>query len=472
MTADGSARPAGGTLAAYEPPSGHGVRVDGFGYAGYRTNPRFDSLLAKVIVHAPSDRLADAAAQGAIARCPSSASRGVPTTFRSCTPCCAHPDFVAGDVHTRFVEEHIAGALLAATPTHAAGFDAVRRSPRDAAGRRAGRHRRSAGRLVAWQASGDAEADDASRVDRRLSGPKAPSPLRAPMQGTDRQSSPVAPGDTVRAGQPVLVMEAMKMQHCDRGAKSAASCASSRSRRATRCSRAIAARLHRRSRSRRRDAVGRARTIDLDHIRPDLAEVSTAARCTTDEARPEAVARRRKTGQRTARENIDDLCDPGSFVEYGSLVVAARLRRSTMEELIERTPADGLVMGLGRVNGDQFPDEKSARVVDVLRLHGAGRHAGPQITRRRTACSSWREQMAAAGGVLHRRRRRRGPATPMRSARAAHTTTFHQFAQLSAWCRWSASIPAAASPATRCCWAAATSSSPRRIPPSAWAARR
>src|SRR5262245_18356016 len=59
MTADGSARPGGGTLSAFEPPSGRGVRVDGYGYAGYRTNPSFDSLLAKVIVHSDSADFAD-----------------------------------------------------------------------------------------------------------------------------------------------------------------------------------------------------------------------------------------------------------------------------------------------------------------------------------------------------------------------------------------------------------------------------
>ena len=52
MNADGSVRPAGGTLTAFEPPIGPGIRVDAFGYSGYATNPRFDSLLAKVIVHA------------------------------------------------------------------------------------------------------------------------------------------------------------------------------------------------------------------------------------------------------------------------------------------------------------------------------------------------------------------------------------------------------------------------------------
>src|SRR5690606_14826909 len=54
MEADGSTRPAGGTLTAFEVPSGPGLRTDTFGYAGYTTSPRFDSLLAKVVAHTPS----------------------------------------------------------------------------------------------------------------------------------------------------------------------------------------------------------------------------------------------------------------------------------------------------------------------------------------------------------------------------------------------------------------------------------
>src|SRR6185503_13031226 len=82
-------------------------------------------------------------------------------------------------------------------------------------------------------------------------------------------------------------------------------------------------------------------------------------RRTLDEARPEAVARRRKTKQRTARENIADLIDPGTFVEYGPLVVAARRRRNTLDELIATTPADGMIMGLAQVNGALFPEEQA-----------------------------------------------------------------------------------------------------------------
>ena len=81
-----------------------------------------------------------------------------------------------------------------------------------------------------------------------------------------------------------------------------------------------------------------------------------------DEARPDAVERRRKTGHRTARENVEDLCDPGTFIEYGPLVLAAQRRRRPLDDLIARTPADGLVSGIGTVNGDLF-DDVDARCV-------------------------------------------------------------------------------------------------------------
>ena len=75
---------------------------------------------------------------------------------------------------------------------------------------------------------------------------------------------------------------------------------------------------------------------------------------TRDESRPEAVEKRHASGGRTARENIDDLVDAGSFVEYGGLAIAAQRARRELGELLERTPADGLVAGTGRVNGDLF----------------------------------------------------------------------------------------------------------------------
>ena len=103
-------------------------------------------------------------------------------------------------------------------------------------------------------------------------------------------------------------------------------------------------------------------TVDLDAIRPDVAEVQHFHQLTRDEARLEATAKRHDAGKRTARENIDDLCDDGSFFEYSPLVTATRYRTDTHEELEERvikTAADAMVMGVGRVNGDLVGDENA-----------------------------------------------------------------------------------------------------------------
>ncbi|HUA73758.1 MAG TPA: carboxyl transferase domain-containing protein [Solirubrobacteraceae bacterium] len=86
-------------------------------------------------------------------------------------------------------------------------------------------------------------------------------------------------------------------------------------------------------------------------FRADLEAVRERHAIGLDAARPEAVARRRKRGRRTARENLQDLVDEGSYVEYGPLLFAAQEQRRSREELIERTPADGLVAGVGEIDG-------------------------------------------------------------------------------------------------------------------------
>ncbi len=169
------------------------------------------------------------------------------------------------------------------------------------------------------------------------------------MQGTV-VSIDVAEGDSVRVGQQLVVLESMKMEHI------------------------VAAEVAGVVRS-VPVAVGEtvmpgdalvlveagldetdvthvaAAEIDLDRIREDLAEVIERHDVGLDQRRPDAVARRRATQQRTARENVADLVDHGSFVEYAPVVVAAQRRRRSLQELIERTPADGLVGGIGTVDG-------------------------------------------------------------------------------------------------------------------------
>jgi acetyl-CoA carboxylase carboxyltransferase component len=89
---------------------------------------------------------------------------------------------------------------------------------------------------------------------------------------------------------------------------------------------------------------------DPDELREDLKAVRERHAIGLDEARPDAVAKRHERGHRTARENLDDLVDEGSFVEYGPLIFAAQEQRRSKQELIERTPADGLVAGVGDID--------------------------------------------------------------------------------------------------------------------------
>ncbi len=100
-----------------------------------------------------------------------------------------------------------------------------------------------------------------------------------------------------------------------------------------------------------------------DSPRSDLSEAMERRALTRDQARPEAVERRHSAGARTARENIADLVDRGTFVEYGGLAIAAQRARRELRELLERTPADGLVAGIGRVNGDLFGERSACAVL-------------------------------------------------------------------------------------------------------------
>ncbi|MDD3837765.1 MAG: carboxyl transferase domain-containing protein [Phenylobacterium sp.] len=386
MTDDGSARPAGGVLSVYEPPSGPGVRVDGFGYAGYRTSARFDSLLAKVIVHVPQGGV-EAAAAKVYRALGEFRIAGADTNIGFLQSLLSHPEVAAGQTHTRFIEDH-AGLLLAQAAGHRRFyFDAPAGGAQP---RRAGAQIDATDPLAVLEL-GKRPAERFADEEEEIEGPEGTLALRAPLQGTVVSVS-VSPGEIVRAGQPVMVMEAMKMEHVIAAETGGVL------REVTVTAGDTVFEGHPLAFVEPRDDVGGAfraeENPDPDYIRPDLAEVLERHRLTRDEARPEAVARRRRTGQRTARENIEDLCDPGSFTEYGPLVVAARRRRNTMEELIAQTPADGLIMGLGHINGDQFGEEASRAAVmayDYTVLAGTqGAHNHEKLDRMAEIALRWR----------------------------------------------------------------------------------
>lgn len=169
-------------------------------------------------------------------------------------------------------------------------------------------------------------------------------------------------GDSVRSGQALVVLESMKMEHI---------VAAPHDGRVTRVSVAAGDTVDRdqqlvelRAAEVASEAEEAAADLDPDAVRADLAEVRRRHAIGLDEQRPDAVGKRAAVGGRTARANLDDLCDPGTFVEYGPLVVAAQRNRRPLEELVERTPADGLVAGIAGVNGDLFgPDAARCAVL-------------------------------------------------------------------------------------------------------------
>ena len=100
-----------------------------------------------------------------------------------------------------------------------------------------------------------------------------------------------------------------------------------------------------------------------DRERHDLDELLARRAATLDDARRDAVERRHARGGRTARENIEDLVDPGSFVEYGRFAIAPQRARRPVEDLIARTPADGLVAGTASINAELFGERSSCAVL-------------------------------------------------------------------------------------------------------------
>jgi len=95
-----------------------------------------------------------------------------------------------------------------------------------------------------------------------------------------------------------------------------------------------------------------------DSPRADLTEVIKRHSYGLDKNRPDVVAKRAKKNQRTTRANVEDLFDKKSFIEYGALTMAAQRKRRSVDDLIQRTPGDGMIAGIGTINADKYSAEK------------------------------------------------------------------------------------------------------------------
>ncbi len=362
LTADGSVRPASGTLKAYEAPSGPGVRTDGFGYVGYQTSTAFDSLLAKVIAHSPTPNFEDALTRS-LRALSEFRIEGVASNIPFLTNVLEHADLAEGRVHTRWVDEQMAelaasnGAqrvryLSTEAPAADTGFAGARVDSRDP--------------LALFEHDQRVKQEQSIQVVEEdapdLTGPEGSIGLPAPIQGTI-VSIMVEEGQEVRRGQDLVAMEAMKMEHviqADRDGivKGIACSVGDVIREGFPLVFILEAEVS-------VEALGGGELIDPDFIRPDLQENYDRHAYTLDENRPVAVGKRRGRGYRMPRENIEQLVDPGSFQEYWPLIVARQHQRNTDEQLRENTPADGLLAGTATINGDLFDDERDARAIVV-----------------------------------------------------------------------------------------------------------
>jgi acetyl/propionyl-CoA carboxylase alpha subunit/acetyl-CoA carboxylase carboxyltransferase component len=367
----GATHPTGGVLAVFEPPSGPGVRVDSFGYAGYKTSAAFDSLLAKVIVHTPGEAWHDVVAK---------ASRslrefridGVVTNIAFLQAVLAHLDFRTNRIATDFIDGNIAKLVEAA----------------DGAAR------------PLYFAPTEKSGDQAVQ-SRAAEVPEGTVMVAAPLQGTV-VAIQVKEGEIVRSGQQLAVIESMKMEHLVMAEQGG------------RVTKLVAGDgvtllhgepiLYLEPLDVAAGSAAMEAEIDLDHIRPDLAEMLARQANTRDENRPASVERRRNTNQRTARENIAQLVDDGSFIEYGSLAIAAQRRRRKLDDLIKNTPADGLITGVATVNADRFGPEAARCMVvayDYTVLAGTQGHMNhKKIDRMLTLAEDWRMPLVfyAEGG--------------------------------------------------------------------------
>ncbi|MDR3468135.1 MAG: carboxyl transferase domain-containing protein [Xanthobacteraceae bacterium] len=312
---DGTPVPRAGRLTAYAPPSGPHVRVDGYGYAGYTTSLRYDSLLAKVIVRG---RTFDTALTNAGNALREFHVGGVPTNIPLLLSILDLPAVKAGDLDTSLIAENLTALLAAAEnqTTIAPPIAAPNEAPVS---------------IAVEVDLGEAEEGVAL--------------VPAPMHGMVVTVS-VAPGHVVAPGDGLMVLEAMKMEHVVRAPAGGTVLAV-----AARAGDAVTegAKLFR-IRIGEGDAGARPRAeaaADPGWTR-EIEEVERRRQLARAMGGPAKLSRQKAEGKLNVRERIDAVVDFGSFSEIGALT--AFVTYDEDGEIASHAPAN-FVAGTGRIDG-------------------------------------------------------------------------------------------------------------------------
>ncbi len=316
----GNVIPKGGVLSHYEVPTGPGIRIDASAYPGYETPISFDSLLAKLVISVPNldfDQLLSRARRAM----DEFKIEGVENNLDLLMVLSQEEKLAKGRINTTYLDQNASKLVreLIKLPSRKVIMPDEGLSPHV-----------------------EAKMQELGKDQKGIS-----APMRASVVEIN-----VTEGQSIVQGDQVALLEAMKMHHEIRSPYSGN----------------IEAVLVGEGdvieelgvicvvmpTGDAQDSIEEQAPVKLEAERADLSEVIASHQLGLDENRPEAIAKRRKIGGRTARENVGDLCDDGSFMEYGALAIAAQRRRRSIDDLKQNTPADGMIAGFGTVNANYF----------------------------------------------------------------------------------------------------------------------
>ena len=239
-------------------------------------------------------------------------------------------DFESNTIYTRYVDDHLAN--LGKTGSHTARY------------------------IQQGKISSGAGTDSKAGLNSEIEIPAGCTGLRAPLQGTIIDID-VVQGSEVYEGQQLLIMDAMKMEHVISAPVSGVIKLLNVTPNEAVHEDYLMLVIEETEVSIKQETSEL--VYDIDYIRPDLEEANERLAYGLDASRPAAVAKRHGTNHRTAEENLNDLLDPGTYIEYGSLAIAAQRRRRSVDDLMKNTARDGMITGIGSVNADYFAGQLS-----------------------------------------------------------------------------------------------------------------